>query len=297
LNRNGAFQQGFYSAVDDNQGVLLAPRIGVATSTLDRISRNPSDWDRNLEPTMDAGGFCQAMVSGDVFSILGGLLGGGSGSTSGDAPYPPVFNYQGSFSPEVFIKYNEADDTPIFLMFVNGIYMTKVVAQNNERNAGLYYPEYQVGLARSTDGIHFQLANDINPLLVSGDLSEDLDAAFGMAIFSGKARASILNPTVFEGANDGYGMIFKTFYLSGISDTGIDYPSFELKSNREWLGFSVRSGSIYSGGLAGLISCNLNPGQIRSTQGFARFSAGALLLLPLAVFILFKLRRRQAGKN
>ncbi len=301
LTYNGSFQQGFYNAVDDNQGVLLAPRIGVATSTTDRIGRNPSDWDRNLEPTMDAGGLCQAMVSGDILSLLGGLVGGGQTSTSGDVPFPPIFNYQGSFSPEVLIKYNEADDTPLFLMFVNGIYMIKASAQVTappaQWNAGLFNPEYQVGLARSTDGIHYQLANDINPLLVSGDLNEDLDAAFGMSLFSGKARASILNPTVFEEANDSYGMIFKTFYLPGASDYGIDYPSFELKSNQEWLGFSVRSGAIYSGGLAGLISCNLNPGQLRSTQGFARFSAGALLLLPLAVFILFKLRRRQAGKN
>jgi len=298
----GQIHFSFYSALDDNQGVILAPRIGVATSTIDRIKQNPADWDRNLQPAVDVGGICQNMISGDIISIIGGLIGGGAGGGgTGDLPFPPIFNYAGSFSPEVFIKYNEADDQPIFNMFLNGIYMIKqtpgIGASPSMYNSGLYTPEYQVGMARSIDGIHFDLANDINPVIVAGELSEDLDAALGTNIFSGKDRASFLNPTIFESADDSYSMVFKTLYPIGIPGDGNVEADLSLKSKQEWLGVGFRSGSVYGGGIAGLISCKINPRQLETSQNLVKISAGALLLLPLAGLILFKILGRKTRKN
>jgi len=297
LTKSGTLHMGFYASLDDNQGVILAPRIGVAISTVDRITQNPSDWDRVLQPAVDVGGICQAQIAGNLMSIVGGLLGSALGGE--DISFPPIFNFYGSFSPDVFIKYNEADDQPIFMMFLNGIQMPKSSAAMGSdiftHNTGLYKPEIQVGLARSIDGIHFDLANDINPLITSDDLMEGVDWALGGVL--GGEKPSFFNPTVFEADNDSYSMIFKTYYGTDIPSDGYTNLHSGLRSKKEWLGFAVRSGAVYGGGLAGLISCKINPEQLADSQNWLRAGTSALLFLPLLGLILFKIWTRKTGKS
>jgi hypothetical protein len=287
--RGGDFNGAVYSALDDNQGVLLAPRIGVATSTIERLNANPSDWDRVLDPVVDVGRVCYGALAGGLGSIS---LGGASISEGLDVP--PSFNYFGSFSPDVLVKYE--GDQPIFLMWLSGIYATKndAPAGSNDEFAGIWKPEYQIGLARSIDGKHFDVANDINPLMVSGDMMLDLNIILG----DNTQKFSYLNPTVFPGAEDeSYGMIFKmNKIIQNWPTSGNSYPETNLLADQEWLGFGIRNGFIYSGGIMGMLSCGLNPGQVHGTQTIVQVGASLIILMPVAGLLYWRLRgksRRQ----
>ena len=205
--KGGGPNLAFRDALDDNQGVILAPRIGVATSTIARINANPSDWTRDLKPVVNVGGFCGSATSGVLGNFsLGGL------SVSGGSSLPPIFNYYGSFSPEVIIKHHKGDDKPTFIMWLTGAYATRtqMTWRDNSEYIGITKPQFQIGLARSDDGFNFDLATDISPVIVTGDLLSDVEKALGL----GGANYSYLNPTVFAGPEDDtYGMIFKMSQL------------------------------------------------------------------------------------
>ena len=286
---SGDFNGALYNALDDNQGVMLAPRIGVATSTIDRINANPSDWDRVLDPAVDVGKICYGALAGGLGSIS---LGGSS--LTGGLEVAPSFNYMGSFSPDVLIKYE--GDQPIFLMWLTGIYSIKTEASygSNDEFNGIYKPEYQVGLARSIDGKHFDTANDINPLLVSGDLSLDLNIIIG----DNTQKYSYLNQTVFPGAEDEtYGMVVRmTKIIQPLPSSGNLYPEINLLADQDWLGFGIRNGFLYSGGIMGMLSCAMNPGQARGTQMAFQISATLIILLPVAGLLLLRFRGRR-NKN
>jgi hypothetical protein len=124
---------------------------------------------------------------------------------------------------------------------------------------------------------------------------EGVDWALGGVL--GGEKPSFFNPTVFEADNDSYSMIFKTYYGTDIPSDGYTNLHSGLRSKKEWLGFAVRSGAVYGGGLAGLISCKINPEQLADSQNWLRAGTSALLFLPLLGLILFKIWTRKTGKS
>ncbi len=283
-----------YSWLDNKPGVVLAPRIGVAVAEIDQLRNNPSAFQRQLEPALDIGGICAPRLRGILAEVILDILESALGVKAEEVPIPPFFNYLGSFSPSVLVKYNEGDDQPIFLMWVTGIYSSAPWYVQK----WLPYPliDYQIGLARSIDGKHFQVATQLNNLL---RLSfEDFTKDFFMGLeppesartlFGSPVRYSFLNPTVFQVPNDSYGMIFKTFEKVSELDMMYlgNYRNYRFRAQAEWLGFAVRSGYTYDSPLLGLISCQVNPAYI--TKGnIWKYSASLLLLLPLLALFWLK---------
>jgi len=286
---DGRTNETFIHSLDDNQGVMIAPRIGVATSTIERIAANPSDWSRVSTPALDVSGICGGALAGALGNFSLGSL-----SVSTGVGVPPTFNYFGSFSPEVLIKHNAGNNQPIFMMWLTGIYATKNDGGwgNDDYFSGLYKPDYQIGLARSTDGLSFDLANDINPLIVTGDLLVDFTTFLG-----GGEKAAYLNPTVFPGSDEEtYGMIFKMAY-NPPETSKLTYPSVVSKTTKDWLAFGVRNGFLYGGGISGLLSCKINSSRLTTGQGIYNWSASLILILPVVAVLVIRMRIRKSRKD
>jgi len=282
------------NALDDNQGVALASRIGVAMSTISRVAANPTDWDRVRNPVIDLGRVCHGSIGGSAVSFIFDALGVGGGVSE----TAPSFNYMGSFSPDVLIKEIDGADKPLFMMWLTGEYseyddLQMSTYAKDEGLNGLYDPVYQIGLARSVDGVNFDTTNDINPLIVLGDFLADVLTTLS----SVEDKSSFLNATVFPGAEEEtYGMIFKmTNVMRKMDRTGP--PQLPEISKREWLAFGVRNGFLYSGGLTSLISCSINAGQLKRAQIAYDLGAGAILLLPVIGLLILRLRNRKKAGN
>jgi|GEM_PF-2399933 len=299
----GGLNYAVYTALDDNQGVLLAPRIGVATSTVSRVKADPTDWSRVSSPALDAGTICHPPFGtmgfiGDLLETMGFAIEG--------VYMPSSFNYYGAFSPEVLIRYNEGDNKPVFLMFVSGIYdqvsQDWLLVNNPGRtahqtslpaglNKGILEARNQIGLARSADGLNFQTANSINPLLISptGDMMKDLNNALGQNIFSNEPKFSALHPTVFLGKGNSYGMIYKHMLQEWGSKDGFNVPGIQNINSGEWLGLAVRKGLMYGGGIGEMISCRLNAQRAQAQEDIYKWSASLILILPLLGLISFRI--------
>jgi hypothetical protein len=279
----------FWFSLDNRQGVLLTSRIGVAIADVDCIDqayRNSSSpegcWTRCNSPAIDVGFQC-SKASESLIPGLGDLLPGINRN---------CFNYSGSYSPDVWIEYEESDDQPIFHMMLTGFDSepeSKDVTAQDKDNA-------QVGLARSLDGVHWDLAYGLNPVINTGLVGASILVLEGVQDAVG---ASYANPTVFKAGDESYGMILLRYdnqdrraadahrNAQSIVTTAYSYPNLH---GREWLIYAVRKGVYYAG-------CSLEisaPERTAMAHHLPGTISALIMIIPFILFLGMRLLRKKA---
>lgn len=221
----------FYYAIDNNNGVALAPRIGVAVSNIQRLRVNPTDWDYFDDPAIDLGQQCSGTLDFpiDLPLELPGLV--------------PDINWDGAYSPDAVVTESITDEGVLFALFYTGLYATE--NPNNE----LAIASSQVGLARSMDGIHFEQVRDVAPILSTSDFN--LDAVLGSA-------TNYDFPTVVGAGFDDYGepmygMFFNQYEtVIPLQQSATSVQNRDLRK-KDHIGYALRKGKIQ-------LSCDLSSG-------------------------------------
>jgi len=234
VDKDGNPRYGFLHALDNNQGVLLAPRVGVATSTIQRIQADPTDWDKRIKPVIEVARFCAK--SSEMPLDLGLDL-------------PPANNpphYNGAFSSDTYIYHEQSDGQPIFVMLFSGMYSNTNKEGVSDDELGTHESfAYNVGMARSLDARQWDVAYDLGNLVVN--LQNAVDSMLSGGVPEDKYR----NPTLAKGQGDSYEMFFNRFetFIGDVkegmtkSKPGAEYGP----DKRAWIGFAVRRGQVPAG--------------------------------------------------
>ena len=193
-------------ANDDNDAsVLLAPRIGLATSS------NGKDWKKLTNPVIGAGRTCTGVMDLSIVSALGIDL-----EDLGMSPFmlgSMDFDYMGAMSPAVRSDPG-ADDEPVFSMVYTGFHfmregesfdgMSPNANTGREQFGGL---KTGIGLARS-----FDVKNDWTKL-------KDYSPVFGAGLFY--ENLAERTPTVLSIGN-GYVAYYVDHIVRDAADTTDD---------------------------------------------------------------------------
>jgi len=230
VDRDGNPHYRFLHALDNNQGVLLAPRIGVATSTVQRIKDDPTDWDKHPKPVIDLGEVCKKASS---FPIDIGM------DLSG---YTNAVNYNGAYSSDTLIYHEQSSGQPIFVMVFSGLWSTTPIADADRELAddisGVHESfKYNIGLARSLDGMKWDVAYDVGSLMVIGSAMDAMSSGFPIDKFQFR------NPTLTPGQGDSYNMFFEQFMTIIGTQPGSVGDAQYGTDNTAWIGFGVRAGA------------------------------------------------------
>jgi len=232
VNDVGAPRYGFRHALDNNQGVLLATRIGVATSTIQRIQADPTDWDKHPKPVIDLGKYCAKSTEMPIDL---------------DLTLPPAQNspnYNGAFSSDTYIYHEQSDGQPIFVMLFSGL-SSASTQESTDRPPGdieLVQEEfnYNVGLARSLDARQWDVAYDLGNLVIN------LQNAVDSMVSGGVPEDKYRNPTLAKGQGDSYEMFFTRFETLIGDVKGMSGAWFGPDA-RAWIGVAVRKGQVPAG--------------------------------------------------
>jgi hypothetical protein len=260
----------FRKLLDNNQGVAIAPRIGLASSTIGRLRADPTDWDFRDKPVLDLGQQCAGSISFPISLpiSLPGLI--------------PDTNWNGAYSPDVKLTTASDGESPLFLMFFTGLSSSEPAPTD----VGYQIPQSQVGLARSLDGVNWELVRDINPLVALPD--------FNLAVITGGqgpdyADPSVVNAGADEYGNLMYGMFFDQFLSNAGKGPGWDSSAnYDLKTEAH-IGYAIRKGKI------SLSSCSINSDYgLDSSRRLRSILQVVIMAVPLLlVFSVRLFRRRQ----
>jgi len=213
----------FFYALDNDQGVLLAPRIGLVTSTINRLRLDPTDWDEP-ELAFDVGKRCAGFIEipidlGDIG--MPGLI--------------PDINWDGAYSPDVKVTKAVDGESNLFLMFYTGLTAA-------EAPGDMKLSQSNIGLARSMDLKHWEFVRAVDPLLTYYDFD-----VFG--IFGGTKQYT--NPSVVFAGDDEYGepmygMFFNQFEsrIGKTENNGVRYGragNYDLRI-MDNIGYALRKG-------------------------------------------------------
>ncbi|MFO8055801.1 MAG: hypothetical protein R6V10_00710 [bacterium] len=251
----------FANAVDNNNGVLLAPRIGRAVSNMKKLRADPSDWNYRNKPVMDLGKQCASSLDFpiDLPIDLPGLV--------------PDPNYYGAFSPEIEITEAPDGESPLYLMFYTGLYVTE----------GDIKSKFTVGLARSLNGTNWQQIRDFNPVIAVDYF--DLGALTEPGVWHG-------TPTVVKAGKDQHGEpSYQMFYNEFVPNIG-DRPGAEYSSpldmrDKDRMNVANRRGRVY-------MFCSIGTEEWINEHEKVKGAVQVLLLaLPVALFLGIRFSRRK----
>jgi hypothetical protein len=268
---DGSPRYRFLHALDNNQGVLLVPRIGLATSTVQRIEADPTDWDKHLKPVVDVGEVCSKALDLPIslplsLSSLPGLEG--------------AANYNGTYSSDTLIYHEQSNGQPIFVMAFSGL-ASFADPEGDDRNLGNQESfNYNLALARSLNGLRWDVAYDIGNLMIAGSALDTL--------MSGMSAPQYRNPTLARGQGDSYNVFFEQFLTIMGGAPGLSGAQFGADS-QGWIGFGVRGGAVNPNtclGLAGSPSLE----QQDSRQALL---GGIVIAVPLLIGVGWRLLRRK----
>lgn len=255
----------FRYLLDNNEGVAIAPRIGLAVSTIKRLRQDPTDWDIRPEPVLDLGQQCAGSISFPISLPI-------------DLPgMMPDTNFYGAYSPEIEMT-ETLDGERVFLMYYTGL-------TQGEANSTVSSPYSTVGLARSYDGVHWEMLRDFKTVLTSSTF--ELESAIG------GQSADYATPTIYPAGEDEFGFqMYGMFYNHFESMIGQEhgYKSLDIDfRNKDHIGWGLRKGQSYMSSL-----CSLSTDNYASSQDNAKRILQVVILgLPVALAGIFGLSRRR----
>jgi hypothetical protein len=244
----------FPYALDNNEGVALAPRIGVAISTLTRLMANPGDWTYYDKPAVDVGRICAGAVDFPIEGL--------------DLELPGLaadFHWNGAYSPDAVMTTAENEDDSLFILFFTGLSDAENQDPNIVTNAS------KIGLARSLDGVNWEVLRDVNPLVTIKD--------FNLDFLLGAGAVNYGNPTVVGAGEDEYGEpMFGMFFNKYELDFPGEKTTLSLRPvdrrTKDFIGYALRKGKISPS------SCTIGANPMTTSQDRLR---GALQLLIIVV--------------
>ncbi len=266
----------FANAVDNDNGVMLAPRIGLATADIHCLRNNETDpmawrncWNYRSKPVLDvgqqcAGNFDFAIDLGDLGDLISVSL-------------KPETNYDGAYSPEIKTTTSPDGDGTMYLMFFTGLMDTEKKGIDES-----YSADVNVGVARSLDGVNWEnLRGDIPPLV--WPTAVDL----GILLSSGDAWA-YAHPTVVDAGLDDYnypvyGMFFNQYKKMEQSAPNTYYDMRKL----DHIGYALRKGQSY---LMCQMGKDFSLGKSDSMKAFVQI---AIFALPLILILAFRVAAKK----
>ncbi len=267
----------FWFSLNNRQGVLLTSRIGVATADVDCVASSVSPgncWTRRNRPVIDVGQQC-ANFSDSLIPGLEGLIPGANKN---------CFNYRGSYSPDVWIEYEESDDQPIFHMMLTGFNSDLGPDDDPGKCTGQYVDEAQIGLARSLDGVHWDVAYNLNPVVNTG-------AVMMLEAVKDAENANFANSTLVRAGDDSFGMLMLQYQRSGRGVINTEKGNlYRRPHGKEWMVYGVRKG-LYYVGCALEISAPENTAMAHRVPGIM---SALIMIVPFIFFLGMKLLRRKA---
>ncbi|HUT53384.1 MAG TPA: hypothetical protein VM658_08340 [bacterium] len=255
----------FTHLLDDSPGVILAPRIGVATSTVSRLRADPGDWDFRNQPALDLGRQCAGSL--DLIIDLGVQL-----------PVLPDTNFNGAYSPEIKFTRTPDGESLLFLMFFTG--RAAIETDNAYEKA-----KSQVGVARSLDGISWEVVRDLNPLVWLAEI--DIIATV-IGTPTEYAYPTVVNAGADEYGEPMYGMFFNQSVFADIGWNDITFYDFKRTDH---IGYAVRKGksSISS-------FCSLRSNYWTDDSGRVR-SILQVVILAIPLLLVFSVRLYRRPRN
>ncbi len=275
----------FRRYLDNNQGVMIAPRIGVATASMSCL-RDPARshiecWSFRNTPALGVGEQC--MATGGALLSLGGIMEALPGAW-------PDINWFGAFSPDVQKTQREDGQGELFLMFYTGLTYwlggDRPEGWNSREEKFVQYHR-QVGLARSSDGMEFQQVRDVNPLIAQPDdfLSFALWVSIGKGDYPSYAAPTVISAGYDQYGEPAYGMFFNSFF----STYDVDPHNVEILNRRkeDHIGYAIRSGKSY-------FACSLSSDHwMDNKQEMRSILQISMLAVPVVIILAFRLVRRR----
>jgi hypothetical protein len=261
---NYLVEEQFPRSLDNNEGVELAPRIGVAVSNIFRLREDPADWDFIDQPAFDVGSVCAGKF--DFPIDLGDML--------GNFGLLPDTNWEGAYSPDMLVAKAPDDDSPIFLMFFTG-------RASTEKEDSIAIPGTQIGLARSLDGLHFEFVRQAHPLIAK----PELDLGFLLGSDIKYAYPTIASAGTDEWGEPMYGMFFNEYLDKELlgSALGPTITNFDMiKENH--IGYAIRRGKITLGCNLGAPSGLGDHNHLRLPLQIGIIAVPLLLILSIRIF-------------
>jgi len=267
-------EESFKAFLDNNQNVDLGPRIGVAVSTMERLRDDPSDWDFMDRPALDYGTQCAGVLSFPIDLPLEG----------GDLPgLAPDVGYDGVMSPDIQLGEREDEEGPLFFMYYTGLSQGTNFAERS-----LLYPKAQVGLARSLDGLNFQVVRDIDPLVTKPE--------FDLLGMIGGSHTQFGYPTVTGAGNDEFGepmyaMFYSQFECKAVTEpekeaSQIDARDFDRRVV-DHIGFALRKG-------VASLACSVGSSRwYDDSENIRSVLQVAILAVPLALILVIRFSRKK----
>ena len=261
------FEKQFRYLLDNNPGVAIAPRIGLAISSIRRLRRDPTDWDIRNNPVLDLGQQCSGSLSFPISLPI-------------DLPgMMPDTNFYGAFSPEIELT-ETLEGEQIFLMYYTGL----VEGQGTETASN---PFFTIGLARSFDGVKWEMLRDFKTVLAT--------PSFDLITAVGGQSADYGMPTIYPSGEDEFGFdMYGMFYNQFTSIVG-DAPGYNSLNidmrTKDHIGWALRTGQAYLSSL-----CSLSADTYATEQDSARRILQVVILavpVMLAGIFGFSRRRRQ----
>jgi hypothetical protein len=272
----GTEKLGFLQVLDNDPGVLLTTRIGVATAAHDCVweSFNNSSmqplgcWQRRNLPVVNT---CRNCGEASDIPID---LGEGAEALLGAPTTRPCFCYAGNFSPDIIVEHEESDGQAIFNMMLSGL-------TNEPPKQNMVEVKKQVGLARSLDGINWDTAIDLNEIVSSGEIPL-------LSTYPDLDKLDWCNQTLLKGDDDSYGMFVQESvpHDRGAMDVS---TNFRLPNEKGFLVYAVRKGMVYAG-------CSL---EINTLKGNTAYNLPAIIsvlimVIPFIIFVGMKILRKAA---
>lgn len=263
----------FKKYLDNNQGVLKGPRIGVAVSDVDRLAADPSDWTIYPDPAIDIGERCAATQ--DPLIDISGLLGFPLYFTD-----PNDMNLSGAMSPEIVKTKTEGGDHDLFIMFYTGLTFADITILGFQTKS-VNKPNATIGVARSIDGVKWDVIRDLDPILSGPGVDLGL-------LLSTSTSNYYAYPTVVEAGMDTYGepiygMFFNQFD-STVYDSDFNYYNQYDMAKTDYIGYALRMGKTTP------ITCSISadsglwkepPAGLRGAVSIGLFAVPFLIILGL----------------
>lgn len=271
----------FRELIDNSPGVMIAPRIGLATASMSCL-RNPASygltqfecWDFSNRPVVDVGNRCAGDLEFPIDLDLSiGLI--------------PDINWSGLYSPEIKVTDSPDGEGDLYIMFYSGL--SEGSKEVTDENQGYQLESRsQVGVARSLDGRNWQLIRDLNPPVIAAPFLD-----FLTLIESGSAIQYGYPTVVSEGDDEFgepmYGMFFNQFEVSFYNAGSLmDKPqNYDLRK-KDHIGFAIRRGKAS-------MSCSLGNDYWSSRpEKMRQVIQMAVLAVPFILIFAVRRSRRRA---
>lgn len=281
----------FRKALDNDQGVVLAPRIGLATADMSCLRANAYNrpaylncWNYNSnrgKPVLGLSKRCGKWNSSAI-DISGFSLSG---------PRDPDLNWLGAFSPDIITTEAPDGENTLFLMFFTGLYARQSYSIQSQSDARVGTNQH-IALARSLNGVQWEVVSDISPVIQ--EYSQNLDVG---EIFPGwwdtfkTGNPTVVNAGTDEFGDPMYGMFFNQFQnrIEIDSDDRLGMNDAAAYDNRSYdhIGYALRKGRIY-------FFCSIASGFFFDDHEQMRaLLQMAIIAIPLVLILSIRLFRRE----